>query len=154
MKAAVYWNIHKAKWSVAEYKSPRVYGRILRYEDTILMNECRAVVREGGRQRVIREKRKNVHAWVTGELFCVGLGRPPNWTSIVTYNPYRAGHFHPVWRTDEPLEELGVVFFSKDGKLYRMGDIKRAEYKHFKIPPVTTESDNQERMKRAAKHCT
>jgi hypothetical protein len=67
------------------------------------------VVSEAGRQRVLREKRKNVHAFVRGEL--MSLVNDPKDSAenlqTITYNPYKYKTF--VKKNDESVVETAVV---------------------------------------------
>lgn len=99
----VYFNLHKKSWSV---RDPRT-GRVINKGQTqclVVLRDVTFKVSEAGRQRVIREKRKNVHAFACGDP--VGFGSDPAFnapgavarllasaTVPVSYNPYKAGHF-------------------------------------------------------------
>tara|TARA_R100001086_G_C11756193_1_gene236794 strand:- start:80 stop:493 length:414 start_codon:yes stop_codon:yes gene_type:complete len=43
-------------------------GRVVDHRDQVLIHNAEFRVREGGRQRVIKERKKNVHAFVVGTL--------------------------------------------------------------------------------------
>ena len=89
MKVFVYFNLHKKCWSVKALEGERK-GRVIRHALELSMRDVVFKVSEAGRQRVLAEKRKNVHAGVVGYL-----DEPvvrDNWT-LVRYNPYIAGHF-------------------------------------------------------------
>lgn len=81
MKVKVYFNLHKKTFSIMDLKTRRV----VRYADDVTLRDVTFKVSEAGRQRVLREKRKNVHAYVIGKIdpFPVDNGRE------VTYNPYK-----------------------------------------------------------------
>lgn len=95
----VYYNLHKRMWSVREKSS----GHVACHAEYVQLSDVRFVVSTKGRERVLREQRKNVHAWVEGE-FVEALtaqlaelrGRPEG--RAVTYNPYRHATF--VYRSD------------------------------------------------------
>lgn len=65
----------------------------------LLISGATFVVREAGRQRVLRERRKNVHAFVVGLLvdgrgiFGIDANTKKDLPVHVHYNPYRAGVF-------------------------------------------------------------
>jgi len=63
-KVAVYRNLHKLGYvySVQDFKTKRVTDRT----SEIFLKDCEFKVSEAGRQRVLREKRKNVHAKIVG----------------------------------------------------------------------------------------
>jgi hypothetical protein len=54
-------------WSVMAMEGPKK-GRVVDVVDGALIRNADFVVSEAGRQRVLREKSKNVHAFVQGEL--------------------------------------------------------------------------------------
>ena len=84
------------------------YGRVIGHADQLMLEGVTFKVSEAGRQRVLREKRKNVHAGVLGYLV-----QPP-WPSAdlnteVTYNPYRYESF--VLKADEtPVHKASRVW--------------------------------------------
>ena len=88
----VYKNLHKDCYSVValdgEFK-----GRVIAHAKSIVLSDAVTKVSEAGRQRVIREKAKNVHAVVVGR---VALHKMVDIRSFnaVSYNPYKAGHFY------------------------------------------------------------
>lgn len=96
MRVRVYWNLHKDCYSLLNWE-PRDpnKGRLLRdfpHRYAVELHDVKFVVQPGGRARVLREKRKNVHAYLEGELvsedFSISPGYLPVW-----YNPYRSNKF-------------------------------------------------------------
>jgi hypothetical protein len=101
MRVECYFNLHKRTFSVRALEGANK-GRVIHHSDHVRLDDPKFVVQEGGRQRVIREKRKNVHAFVRGEL--KGLDAGPfgtygNDMVQVTYNPYKYDSF--VRKSDE-----------------------------------------------------
>ena len=89
MRVFVYYNLHKHTWSVKALEGPDK-GRVVHHADTVLLQEAKPKVSQKGRERVLREKRKNVHAGVVGYL--CAYGQPltvPQQSQEVTYNPYK-----------------------------------------------------------------
>ena len=82
MKVFVYWNLHKKLWSVRDQKTKKVVDHLT----SLTLTDCQFKVSESGRQRVLREKRKNVHAGVIGNLSLLEGGE--KFGTPVTYNPY------------------------------------------------------------------
>lgn len=73
-------------------------GRVVARRHRVLLSNARFVVREAGRKRVLKEKRKNVHAFVVGELVDERgiFGIDANGKDLpvkVTYNPYKSDCF-------------------------------------------------------------
>jgi hypothetical protein len=86
VKADAYRNLHKGCISV------RVKGRVQRCVQKLKLADVEFVVSQAGRRRVLREKRKNVHAVVRGTP---ASGAAPRGLCKVevTYNPYKWGTF-------------------------------------------------------------
>jgi hypothetical protein len=112
----VYWNITKKVWSVRDKSTGRVVLRL----PCLRLDNCKFVVQPGGRARVLREKQKNIHAFVEGELDCCGtadgalgvFADMPDGTKGVTYNPYKHETF--VLREGEtPIHEAPVVILTR-----------------------------------------
>ena len=74
MRVQAYWNIHRKCWSVVALEGEQK-GRVISHTKYVSIKDARLVVQEGGRQRVLKEKKKNVHAFVRGQL--VSLNPPP-----------------------------------------------------------------------------
>jgi len=78
----VYFNLHKKVWSV------RQGGLVVEHTKNIMLKDCRFLVSEAGRKRVLREKKKNVHAGVSGYV----VDSIPEYKvyseAKITYNPY------------------------------------------------------------------
>ena len=121
-KLEVYRNLHKKCFSV------RRKGRVIEYiydsglhhrrVELYLIN-AQFVVQPAGRERVRREKRKNVHAFVRGTAMPFGgLHRKSligNCVSTITYNPYTMNTFQDldgniVTEADEVFISYGVVY--------------------------------------------
>lgn len=86
----VYFNLHKNVLSVQE-KTAKGW-RVAAHTPFLALENVNFKVSEAGRQRVIKQKKKNVHAFVIGVV--------TNWRKMltipsieVTYNPYRRGEF-------------------------------------------------------------
>jgi|TARA_R110002096_G_scaffold271682_1_gene465422 hypothetical protein len=78
----VYFNLHKKVWSV------RQDGKIVEHTKYIMLKDARYLVGQAGRKKVLEEKRKNVHAGVSGYV----VDRVPNvpdFCTTVHYNPYK-----------------------------------------------------------------
>jgi hypothetical protein len=106
MRVFVYFNLHRKCFSIKALEGPKK-GRVVAHRNDVLLFDGTFKVSEAGRQRVLRERKKNVHAGVVGEWDETGtdlisidrvttIGRP------VTYNPYKYSTFvylygeHPV----------------------------------------------------------
>lgn len=88
-KCYVYKNLHNGLWSIQQA------GRVVCHTDDICLADVEFRVRRGGRERVLRERKKNVHAFTIGYLcspshvYNVTREMVP-----VSYNPYRGDSFY------------------------------------------------------------
>lgn len=88
MRVFVYWNLHKNLWSVKALSGPDK-GRVIAHSKYVILRKAEARVQEAGRQRVLRERRKNVHAGIVGDLVQgEAVDLPWMESRRVTYNPY------------------------------------------------------------------
>lgn len=85
-KVKVYRNLHKDTYSIVDYTS----GKVIGYADSITLKQAEFRVSEAGRQRVLRDKQKNVHAFVVG-TFVSTTGGPERYEAY--YNPYKTKTF-------------------------------------------------------------
>lgn len=91
----VYYNLHRKIFSI------RQAGRVVAHADALTLTRCRFRVSPAGRAKVLRERKKNVHAGVSGYLATdQSLGafvRDPRWiqwpSALVRYNPYQSPYF-------------------------------------------------------------
>ena len=91
MKVKVYYNLHKNCFSVVSLERGENYGRVIAHCDQIVLKNVQFKVSEAGRQRVLREQKKNVHAYAIGHIY---TGELPILRSYsVTYNPYKYSSF-------------------------------------------------------------
>lgn len=91
MRAFVYFNLHRRCWSVKALEGEHK-GHVVEHATHLTLTDCRFKVSEAGRQRVISEQRKNVHAGIVGNV--VDLQTAGDGVAVdVTYNPYKAGTF-------------------------------------------------------------
>lgn len=82
MKVRVYYNLHKHCLSVQHMIDGR--WRVCSYTNEIHLRDVTFTVSQKSRQRVIKEKRKNVHAFIIGTVVDNSDETPIR----VTYNPY------------------------------------------------------------------
>ena len=95
MKVFVYYNLHKKVFSVKALEGDRK-GLVVAHVSQIGLTDVTFRVSEAGRQRVLRERKKNVHAGVVGQWS--GL-HDQQGLEPVTYNPYKYSSF--VRQADE-----------------------------------------------------
>lgn len=114
----VFRNLHMpgVMWSV---RGPD--GKILMHSKAVLLRDATFIVQPAGREKVRREKKKTVHAFVKGELIT-----DPNeayeeissteWDNMssVGYNPYKNEEF--MCETGPIKSAESILIASKDGR--------------------------------------
>ena len=105
MKVEVYWNLHKKLYSV------RHKGKVIAHVPFLTMKDVKWVVQPAGRRRVLREKKKNVHAFARGtwlygneELQLVRDELRLSKRMPIVYNPYKHRKFVLRSAQDQPVE--------------------------------------------------
>jgi|TARA_Y100000994_G_C15583111_1_gene397373 hypothetical protein len=91
-KVFVYKNLHKDCWSIKQN------GLVKAHTDNVTLYNVVMKVNKKGREKVLREKRKNVHAGISGYLCSKFFSDA--WDDIsedelieITYNPYKYTSF-------------------------------------------------------------
>ena len=109
MRVEVYYNLHKNVFSV------RHKGRVIQHTKMAVIKDAEYVVRPSGRAKVLREGKKNVHAFVRGEWLSVpSIFRPLLLIDkTVTYNPYKYSTFVEAL-TDEPIHASDLAVLWKE----------------------------------------
>ena len=106
MKVDVYYNLHKKTFSVKRTST----GKVVAHRDYVWIKDAQFVVSEAGRQRVLREKKKNVHAFIRGEWLDLSEGRAVTegtmFGGYASYNPYKADTF---MAEDLPIHKADAV---------------------------------------------
>jgi hypothetical protein len=107
MIVQAYWNLHKKCFSI------RYKGKVIGYSNRVHLTNCKFKVSEAGRQRVLREKRKNVHAVVEGELM---PDNEPFYGAIgqIYYNPYKYETFEDEFH--EPVFQSSNVLLTRSDR--------------------------------------
>ena len=133
MKVSVYRNLHNGLISIKSASS----GLVLGHAKSVDISGADFVVNEAGRQRVLRDKQKNVHAYVKGVLMDVRGFTPykERWNggatsrgpwdtvhkvTVVSYNPYKAPHFVIKGTTDK-VSKASLCTVSHDGIISGFG---------------------------------
>ncbi|QNJ56939.1 hypothetical protein SEA_REINDEER_148 [Mycobacterium phage Reindeer] len=113
-----YRNLHRDQWSIVA-RDGENKGKVVAHATGAVIIDAKFVVREGGRQKVIRTRRKSVHAGVVGTLVDIN---DPRITHVLPgtqarYNPYQAGTF-TLGYTGAPVHTAALVDLAPDGKAY------------------------------------
>jgi hypothetical protein len=111
----VYFNLHKKVFSI------KLRGKVREHTDWAIVlpnaEKVEFVVSEAGRQRVLNEQRKNVHAYVRGLAYAECAERPHEKQALnamhgdpifVSYNPYKGPTFYNK-KTGEPIRIADAV---------------------------------------------
>ena len=113
MKVEVYKNIRKKKWSVRDSKT----GKLINHTSFIHLKDAKLVVQPGGRARVLRDRVKNVHAFIKGEMTtpseCL-CNRIPMEIHQIKYDPYKNESFI-ITTTEEPIYYADHVMLLSNG---------------------------------------
>lgn len=121
-RVKVYYNLHKQTFSVT-YNSLVIF-----HADYVKLSDVEFRVRPGGKDKVRKEKSKNVHAFVIGNLVdycefpCDNLPED-SMGNVVTYNPYKYDSF--VYKdTEEPVYHAKEVdMINLKNKLFVINEI-------------------------------
>lgn len=92
MNTFAYFNLHKKVFSLRNTKTRKVFA----HAKSLLLTNAIFKVSEAGRQRVLTEQRKNVHAGVQGTLLASDIEDwlyKPKECREATYNPYKYSTF-------------------------------------------------------------
>jgi hypothetical protein len=103
-QVAIYWNLHKRCWSVTHK------GLVIYHTQRLSLDEVTFKVSQKGRERVIKEQKKNVHAKVWGKLYSVDDHFAFIGLTEIRYNPYK----YPQFRTCPDIPVSPVSVFEAD----------------------------------------
>jgi len=119
-KVFIYKNLHKDCWSVKQD------GLVKMHTHDLSLFDCSFRVNAKGRAKVLEEKRKNVHAGVSGYIDLdwddKDISREGQKTKTATYNPYKYKSFV---RADDDTKP---VFWSSTARLTKTKDGKDKVY--------------------------
>lgn len=107
MRVEVYFNLHKRVFSVRNCKT----GRVIDHTSSVQIKDPTFVVRKSGRLRVLRERKKNVHAFVRGEIMDTNHNACTK--DRLYYNPYEVDSFM-VCKTNEPIDKAKEAYLYID----------------------------------------
>jgi len=119
----VYFNLHKRVFSVRDRKTKLVIA----HARCVPLIDVTTRVSEPGRLRVIREKRKNVHAFFVGTIptsdqFQTAMRLSDDVAcESITYNPYKYDQFVYQQNPERPFESAPFALLVATGKGPRCG---------------------------------
>jgi len=130
-RVKVYYNLHKECLSVVDTRTGRLYCHSHRIE----LKDAKFHVNENGRQKVLREKRKNVHAYVIGKLVHEG-------EHLAFRNEkLEDGTFKKVWGCD--CRNEGKFSFCENCIPESGKEFKGATYNPYKYKTFVNESNKR-----------
>lgn len=124
MLVKVYKNLHNGKFSIVSLE-PTYKNRVIGYADEITLSNVSFKVSKAGRERVLREKRKNVHAYVIGSVEAIQgfefrlldikkSDKTVYFDNQVRYNPYKFETF-VVGEQLKPINKAQAVTLTPQG---------------------------------------
>ena len=127
MKVEIYFNLHKRLFSIRER-----HGKVIAHKRWVGLVRPTFVVQQGGRERVLRDKSKNVHAFVRPEGYqgmdeVIPFDILDSYTTV-RYNPYKYTSF--VDENEDPIFEadVGFMYLDKQNKpVIKVASLEQAE---------------------------
>ena len=129
-RVRAYYNLHRKCLSVQDYKT----GLVIEHTDSLFFTNAMFVVRKSGNEKVKREGRKNVHAFVNGIRSKLKQGMMPEFASHkVRYDPHTMDYFHyerivngkPEWLPIDRHWIGNVYLYMSKGKPKIFADIDK-----------------------------
>jgi len=117
IKFRIYRNLHKGNFSIQSYIQEKSGYRVTDRVTSAIIEDCSFRVYESGRQKVLRERKKNVHAYVESKSYRHIQGEV-DVTNLreIYYNPYNHEYF--IYKdTGEEVKEVRKILTYKN-KLY------------------------------------
>lgn len=116
MKHFCYFNLHRKVFSVRNEKTKKVEY----HASVVVLENCTLKVSQAGRERVLRERKKNVHAGVQGILISLyEFSFNENDYIELTYNPYKY-HSFVVKSSGIPIKTADKIVL-KDKRIFAKG---------------------------------
>lgn len=112
----VYRNLNNKKLSIKQG------NLVVGYSDEILLLNVKPIISKKGRERVLIEKRKNVHAYLEGEIQQDIDRRLKdellNKGNELIYNPYLYSNFVDKLTLKIPKKNIESLYITSDGKMF------------------------------------
>lgn len=105
-RVMVYFNLHSQLFSMKDVAT----GLVLAHGNGIMLEDIEFKVQQSGRERVIKEKKKNVHAFVIGKY--VGTADELSYPlRDAYYNPYKQDSFTDK-HTGRELSQATIAYLN------------------------------------------
>lgn len=114
MRYRLYRNLHRGCFSMQQYIPNKGYRVVKHITDDCILHGCTFKVYQSGREKVLREKQKNVHAYVEFTSYENGLQLHSETQPY--YNPYKFNQFVNS-HTHQPLNQTYTIQI-KNNQLY------------------------------------
>lgn len=106
----VYRNLGKPNhYSIRMLEGP-YKGKVVGHAPAVYLHDVELVVSKAGRNRVLRDKERSVHAWATGRFQCCAEAPELQYqrrdVRRITYFPFIKGHFFDRKAPDRPVTKL------------------------------------------------
>jgi hypothetical protein len=108
----IYRNLHKDCFSVLKYNKEKKGYRLFAHEKNLVCSEVNFTISKAGRNRVLLEKKKNVHAFVICKNYITFVDEPTLGDQVY-YNPYKMETFQ-VRATEEPIHSTGTLIITNN----------------------------------------
>lgn len=113
-RVQVYRNLNKpgTVYSIRDAKT----GLILGHASDLLLSGCIFTVYQTGRNKVLRDKKKNVHAWIEGSFGIIHAGDDQIFSDgyEVLYDPYTQYEFELAFNRS-PIRSANIVYINRFG---------------------------------------
>ncbi|AHJ87634.1 hypothetical protein Bp8pC_204 [Bacillus phage Bp8p-C] len=106
----VYFNLHKKVFSVKQNE------KVVCHSSIVILSDVTFKVNQKGRDKVLKENRKNVHAYVIGTLTQDVKAHIDETYREATYNPYKFNSFIDK-ETHQPISTANTVIL-KDKRIF------------------------------------
>lgn len=110
-----YRNLNKPSYFSCRQRAGGLKGKVSGYANILVIENPEFVVSEVSRQRILRERSKNVHAFVRGKFYSAYEGvlceSLPSDFVEVSYSPYVSGSFYHI-ETRQPVQENELKRFA------------------------------------------
>jgi len=115
MRVFVYYNLHRKLWSIKALEGENK-GKVIAHRDSVMLLSPEGKVSQAGRNRVLKERRKNVHAGLVGKLLDQDTPWGFDMWDEITYNPYKYDSF--VYKDNEGVFDGASLAWMQDRKVY------------------------------------
>lgn len=103
----VYRNLHTGGYSIKQN------GLVVAHAERLCLGDFKCIVNEKGRQKIIKTKQKNVHAFIEGKYTTSGMGTSAERNDLgvtIKYDPYKYPFFYSDNLTIHTLKVKGGGF--------------------------------------------